>query len=143
MDQLLCLHHDNSAVQGEYFHHENDKLYTAALGRKTKINDFNFLPNEDKYKNADAFKRKAYSEGDFIHVKTTESHSMESSITTYFTDSKLSIPAAGDSLLCSFDDTVKFGIDVKSSCWVVIDDLERNCKHSLAIDQFVDNKMFG
>ena len=135
MDQLLCVHYDNSAVQGTSFHHEEDELTSKAIVRKTKLNDFNF-ENDGNHFYLDDFEQSAYSDGDHIDARL-ELHSSEFPM-TYTIGSKLSLPGAGDNGLCSFDNALLFGVNMKSSCWVVLDDLESRCNHDLNIDRFID-----
>lgn len=139
MDQLLCLHYDNSAVTGEFFRHDEHDFTPKAIDRQAKLDDFNFVYKGDQFY-LDDFAQSPYSNGDYIIAKIKSDSNEEES--AYSIESKLSLPGPGDGGICAFEDAVQFGVDLKSSCWLVFDNLERSCNHGLNIDRLV-NKISG
>ena len=131
---LLCVDYDNSAVIGEYFNH--GELTTRSIDRQMKTTDFNFWQNDVIPYNSNEVEG-TYLIGD--HIPTIIRSYSTDALSKYTLESSLSLPAPGDGRFCNSNNAIRFGIDSNVSCWIAIDELEKNCKRSLDVDKFLTN----
>ncbi len=145
MKELLCIMYDNSAVTGEYFSNSHYQHHDQKfIDSQRKEHNFNLLYNRDTTVSSSQYDYSvegSYLIGDYIPITTSRSSEDGLSTTKYSTASTLSLPAATDGGFCSSHNAVRFGINARTSCWTMIEDIENDCEQNLLlnIDNFVSN----